>query len=158
MDKRDAGKLAKTVNRLIVCMMKKIKATKDFQINLLEGLSYDFSYQIHSRFHELIWEATRREFYDQDELNQIYKEWLTKYHNDDDLIMEKELEKRYGAQVKKRFRNVGKNMKMRTKVEYERYYNLPAPLNRVDWRNPYDNIFIWDEKGKRIRTIMNFYF
>lgn len=35
-------------------------------------------------------------------------------------------------------------------TERDRYYNLPEPLNRIDWRNPYDDIFIWTENGKRV--------
>lgn len=40
-------------------------------------------------------------------------------------------------------------MRNRYELKRERYYNLPEPLNRVDWRNPFDNIFIWSENGQK---------
>lgn len=35
-------------------------------------------------------------------------------------------------------------------MKRERYYNLPSPLDHVDWRNPYDNIFVWQEGDKKL--------
>jgi len=50
----------------------------------------------------------------------------------------------------KRYKNREKLFKERTEIIRKRRYDLPQPLNYVDWRSPYDNIFVWQEKGKNI--------
>jgi len=91
--------------------------------------------------------------------NDLYSEFLNKYRKviklDDDIdeyIIEKELETRYRERILKRYKNIEKLMAPRVHVDRKRYYNLPDPLNRIDWRNPYDNIFIWEQDRKKFCT------
>lgn len=67
----------------------------------------------------------------------------------DEHIIRNELEPRYKSEILKRYKNHEKLFKSRTRIDRKRYYNLPHPLNYVDWRNPYDNIFIWEDCGKK---------
>jgi len=97
--------------------------------------------------------------YGREEGNELYGQWLDKYRPQhekekkyefvDEYIVKNEFEPRYKAQILKRFKNHEKLFKKRIKIERDRYYNLREPLNRVDWRNPYDNIFVWYENGKK---------
>jgi len=70
-------------------------------------------------------------------------------HYPDDYIIENELEPRYKKEILRKHKNHEKLFGPRIKIERERYYNLPSPLNRIDWRNPYDNIFIWEGKDRK---------
>lgn len=100
--------------------------------------------------------------YGREEGNKFYGQWLDKYRPQhekerkyefvDEYIIKNEFEPRYMAQILKRFKNHEQLFKKRIKIERDRYYNLPEPLNRVDWRNPYDNIFIWEENGKKVAS------
>ena len=67
----------------------------------------------------------------------------------DEYIIQQELEPRYRQKIMARFTNHVQLFKDRIRIDRERYYNLPEPLNHVDWRNPYDNIFIWEENGQK---------
>lgn len=88
--------------------------------------------------------------------NKIYADFLHKYRNlidpsddIDEYIIKKELETRYRERILKQYKNIKKLMAPRVRIDRERYYNLPEPLNRLDWRNPYDNIFVWEKEGKK---------
>lgn len=92
--------------------------------------------------------------------NELYAKWLDKYTGIwkkekmkkelDDYIIKNELEPRYREKILKKYRNHERLFKLRVEIHKKRYYNLPYPLNHVDWRNPYDNIFIWEEDGKKV--------
>jgi len=91
--------------------------------------------------------------------NELYAKWLDRYRakllkekmskNLDGYIIENELEPRYKEKILKKHKDYESLFKPRSRIERKRYYNLPQPLNHIDWRNPYDNIFIWEEKGKK---------
>lgn len=92
--------------------------------------------------------------------NELYGEWLDKYRliwekekrkkELDDYIIKNELEPRYREKILKRYKNHEKLFAPRTKIERKRYYNLPRPFNYIDWRNSYDNIFVWEENGRKL--------
>lgn len=136
---------------------------------LIEPLKYEFRNQkeyvkktkisIDSKYKELLYECFYREF-GRDRENIVYGEWLEKYRplhekekkyeSVDEYIVKHELEPRYKAKILKRFKNHQKLFKDRISIEKKRLYNLPEPLNLIDWRNPYDNIFVWYEDGKKL--------
>jgi len=105
-----------------------------------------------SRYRELLYQLFFDEFGER-EGNEIYAKWLSQYRplwekegrkkEIDEYIVDLELEKRYLPVITKRYKNIETLKKPRFRIERERYYHLPEPLNHVDWRNPYDNIFIW---------------
>lgn len=111
-----------------------------------------------SKYQEMLYKYFFDE-YGQMEGNEVYGKFLDKYQtawrkdarskNIDNYIIKKELEPRYREKILKRFKNIKKLMAPRVSIERERYYNLPAPLNYVDWRTPYDNIFVWERGGKK---------
>ncbi len=92
--------------------------------------------------------------------NELYAKWLGKYKSVwekekmkkelDDYIIKNELEPRYKEKIFKKYKNHEKLFEPRIKIDRKRYYNLPYPLNHIDWRNPYDNIFIWEENGEKV--------
>ncbi len=146
----DHEKIAKELIDKNPCTITVILDNLDYKLWRRKTYASQTKIELISRYHELIWEAFEDNCgHDQLKLNKIYGKWLKKYKNNDEEIMKKELETKYGKEVIKRFRNVGKNMQPRFKIKYERLYNLPEPLNRVDWRNSFDNIFIWEENGKK---------
>jgi len=110
-------------------------------------------------YKELLYRYFSEEF-GQDGGNKLYAKWLDKYRSVwkkermerelDDYIIENELEPRYKKKILKKYKNHDKLLKPRVEINRERYYDLPYPLNRVDWRNPYDNIFVWDDNGRRV--------
>lgn len=112
-----------------------------------------------SLYRELLYEYFFVEF-DNRAGNELYAKWLDKYRavweeekmkkEIDDYIIKNELEPRYKEKILKKYKNHEKLFALRTEVKRNRYYNLPQPLNRVDWRNPYDNIFVWEENGKKV--------
>lgn len=114
---------------------------------------------IQSRYRKLLYEYFFIEF-DNRAGNELYAKWLDKYRSIwkkeqmkkdlDDYIIENELEPRYKDKILKKYKNHEKLFAPRTEVKRDRYYNLPQPLNRVDWRNPYDNIFVWEKNGKKV--------
>lgn len=91
--------------------------------------------------------------------NNLYAKWLEKYRSIwkksgryktiDDYIINHELERRYERAIMKRYKNIARLKAPRVITERERYYRLPEPFSRVDWRNPYDNIFIWYDNNKK---------
>lgn len=92
--------------------------------------------------------------------NELYGKWLDKYRpvwlgegkrqEIDDYIITKEFEPRYKQKILNKFKNHRELFGERFITERERYYRLPEPLDYVDWRNPYDNIFVWEENGKKV--------
>ncbi|OGH93799.1 MAG: hypothetical protein A2538_02905 [Candidatus Magasanikbacteria bacterium RIFOXYD2_FULL_41_14] len=113
---------------------------------------------IPSIYSKLLYENFFNEFGDI-EGNKLYARWLEKYrpafqtdHGEkelDDYIIKNELEPRYRDKILSKFKNHEKLFKPRVKINKDRYYNLLQPFNRVDWRNPYDNIFVWESDGKK---------
>lgn len=110
---------------------------------------------IQSKYQELLFKFFFDEFGNL-QANKIYADFLDKYRNSidsdediDEYIIKKELEPRYRGKIFKQYKNIEKLMASRVRIDRERYYNLPEPLNRLDWRNPYDNIFVWEKEGKK---------
>lgn len=136
---------------------------------LIEPLKYEFRNKkefvkktkapIGSKYRELLYDYFYKEFGREGE-NKIYGEWLDKYRPQhdkekkyefvDEYIVKHELEPRYKAKILKRFKNHDKLFKNRIRIDRDRLYKLPEPLSHIDWRNPYDNIFIWFENGKKV--------
>ena len=88
--------------------------------------------------------------------NELYGEWLAKYRpaiekslDIDDYIFKHELEPRYKKKVLHALKQYKDIHKQRYLVSFERYYRLPDPLDYIDWRTPYDNIFVWEKNGKK---------
>ncbi len=110
-------------------------------------------------YRELLYEYFFVEF-DNRAGNELYAKWLDKYRlvwkkekmkkEIDDYIIKNELEPRYKEKILKKYKNHDKLFAPRIEVKRYRYYNLPQSLNHVDWRNPYDNIFVWEENGKKV--------
>ncbi len=128
---------------------------------LIEPLRYDLSRKkeyvhytkipISNLYQEMLFKKFDLEFGEFDS-NNLYAEWLKKYHSNwsklgfnsiDNCIMAKELEPRYKNEIISKYKNQQKLFRSRFRYDIKRYYRLPEPLNWVDWRNPYDNLFIW---------------
>ncbi|MEK7127193.1 MAG: hypothetical protein AAB838_00515, partial [Patescibacteria group bacterium] len=105
-------------------------------------------YDLEPLYKKLLFEHFYKEFGDR-EANEMYGRWLKKYKDSDETIKIKELESRYRVMILKRFKDHKKLFGPRTEIKRERIYALPEPLNYIDYRNPYDNIFIWEENGKK---------
>lgn len=117
---------------------------------------------VESKYKQLLYEMFFEE-YGQNEGNLLYVEWLKKYrplfkdeeiaqnvNTVDEYIVGHELEPKYKQRILARFKNHEKLLKERRAIRRSRYYNLPEPLNYIDWRTPFDNIFVWEESGKKI--------
>lgn len=141
---------------------QQLKGKKPYTVTvIIDSLDWRFGnnkkYVIKSK-HELsplYNELLFKYFYDEfgtNPANEVYAGWLKKYHNSDETIKIKEMEPRYRRAILKRFKNHDKLFAPRTNTDRERIYNLPDPLNRIDWRNPYDNIFVWEENGKKLAS------
>lgn len=114
---------------------------------------------IPSLYKELLYKYFFDEF-ERAEGNELYGKWLNKYRliwkkekmkkELDDYIIKNELEPRYKKRILKKYKNHEKLFAPRIEINKKRYYNLPPQLNHVDWRNPYDNIFVWEENGKKL--------
>jgi hypothetical protein len=115
-----------------------------------------------SKYMELLYDAFFAEFGDHDG-NRLFGEWLEKYrplfkdeyrarnpNAVDEYIVEHELEPRYKDKILARFKNHDKLIQERHATRRERHYGLPEPLKYIDWRNPFDNIFVWEENGAKI--------
>lgn len=99
------------------------------------------------------------EQYGQNGGNDLYAKWLDhyrstwqqdkKYKTIDDFIIGRELESRYKKTILARFKNHEKLFAPRIEISRERYYRVPEPFTWVDWRTPYDNLFIWEENGQK---------
>jgi len=102
-----------------------------------------------SEYRELLYDYFFKE-YGENGGNELYGQWLKKYDSVDEHIVTHEFEPRYKQEILKRFKNHEQLFKERFRIDRDRYYRLPEPLNRIDWRNPYDNIFVWEENGKKV--------
>lgn len=111
-----------------------------------------------SKYRELLYTLFFEKF-GQTEGNELYAKWLDAYHtlwqktpaheSIDDYIITRELEPRYKQKILARFTNHERLFAPRIETTRERYYRLPKPLDYVDWRTPYDNLFIWEENGQK---------
>lgn len=135
---------------------------------ILENLAFEFSNRkthvkktkiaIPSQYLELLHDYFNQEFGER-LASERYGRWLDKHRPTwlregkikdlDDYVIENELEPRYFPQIKNRYRNIKKLKQPRYRIHRDRYYHLPKPLNRVDWRSPYDNLFIWGGRRRR---------
>lgn len=112
-----------------------------------------------SLYVELLYECFFSEF-DRVAGNELYAKWLDEYRDVwkkekmkkelDDYIIKNELEPRYKEGILKKYKNQEKLFKPQIEINKKRYYNLPYPLNKVDWRNPFDTIFVWEEGSKKV--------
>ena len=112
-----------------------------------------------SKYHELLYDEFFKE-YGETEGNRLYGEWLEKYRpiwqkeqkyeQLDEYILLNEFEPRYRQKILARFKNREALLKGRFRIERDRYYNLPEPLNYLDYRNPYDNIFVWQDNNMKV--------
>lgn len=111
-----------------------------------------------SKYRELLYALFFEEF-GQREGNDLYAGWLEAYRSlwqnvgthesIDDYIIARELEPRYKQKILTRFTNHERLFAPRIETTRERYYRIPEPLDWVDWRTPYDNLFIWEENGQK---------
>lgn len=98
-----------------------------------------------------------------DKADSVYSGWLQKYRplfterdlfaNPDVLdnhILKHELEPRYRQSVLAAAKDHKELFRERHWARRDRYYKLPEPLQYIDWRTPYDNLFIWHESGQRL--------
>lgn len=92
--------------------------------------------------------------------NALYGEWLSLYkdiwktdgnaESIDDYIIKREFESRYGEKILAKYKDKERLFRPRMRTQRDRYYTLPHPLDRVDWRSPFDAIFVWNEEGKKV--------
>lgn len=130
---------------------------------LIKPLRYDLSRKkeyvhytkipISNLYQEILFKKFDLE-YGQLDSNNLYAIWLDKYHSSwqklgfesiDSCIMTKELEPRYKNEIISKYKNHQRLFRSRFKYEIERYYRLPKPTDWIDWRTPYDNLFIWKD-------------
>lgn len=112
-----------------------------------------------SRYRELLYQEFFKEF-GEFEGNRLFGDWLDKYRSVwqkepkyesvNEYIITNEFEPRYRQKILARFKNHTALFKERFRIERSRYYNLPEPLDYIDHRNPYDNIFVWEENGRKV--------
>lgn len=112
-----------------------------------------------TKYGQLLYEMFFKEYGDGGG-NELYGKWLNKYRSIwlrelkcrelDDYVIVNELEPRYKQKILNKLRNHQALFGERFVTERERYYCLPEPFNCVDWRNSYDNLFIWEEDGKKV--------
>lgn len=110
-----------------------------------------------SKYRELLYTLFFEEF-GQTEGNELYAKWLNTYHtlwqkapahdSIDEYIIARELEPRYRQKILARFTNHERLFAPRIETTRERYYRIPKPLDWVDWRTPYDNLFIWGKNSQ----------
>lgn len=114
-----------------------------------------------SRYIDFLYKAFYKDYFNNERrANEVYSKWLDKYrklwirehknYDIDDYIIRYELEPRYKNNILKRYSNHRELFKARYYIDTERFYHLPAPLNHIDWRNPYDNIFVWKEGNRKL--------
>lgn len=136
-------------------IVKKLKDKNPYIVSIfIENLKWELRHKkeyvkltkipIQTLYHELLFKKFYEE-YGGNEANEVYRSWLDKYNLNDDLIFEKEIEPKYKEKILSKYKNHTKLFKNRCEYKRERYYNLPDPLNRVDWRTLFDNIFIWQD-------------
>lgn len=112
-----------------------------------------------TRYRELLYDEFFKE-YGQIEGNRLFGEWLEKYRPIwqkeqkhelvDEYIVVNEFEPRYRQKILARFKNHDALFKNRFETERHRYYTLPEPLNYLDYRNPYDTLFVWQDNGHKV--------
>lgn len=112
-----------------------------------------------SRYKEMLYDEFFKE-YGQAEGNKLFSKWLKKYQplwqkeqkyeSVDDYIIVNEFESRYSHKILAKFKNRDALFKDRFETVKHRYYNLPEPLNYLDHRNYYDNIFVWQDDGQKV--------
>lgn len=112
-----------------------------------------------SKYRELLYDLFFKEFGESNG-NELYRKWLNAYQtvwqknnayqSIDDFIIKKELEPRYKHFILTQYKNHEELFKNRIRIDRKRYYRVPEPLNKVDWRNPYDNIFVWEEHDHKV--------
>lgn len=114
--------------------------------------------EIFSKYKEQIWKELEKEYGGFNNTNQVYAEWLDKlkttwnkekYSDIDEHIMSEIIEPKYKQKILKRYSNHEKLMESRFETHRKRYYKLPEPLNHIDWRTSYDNLFIFIDAGKK---------
>lgn len=110
------------------------------------------------KYKELLFKYAENEFGGWSQMNNEYAKWLEKYKNTwdkkkykdiDEHIIHYEMESRYKEAIFRKYRNHEKLMEPRFEIRKDRYYRLPEPFTHVDWRNPFDNIFVWSEGDKK---------
>ncbi len=89
-----------------------------------------------------------------------YVQWLDAYRKQwkregmtreiDEYIVERELWPRYRSRFPRDATALAKLKAPHFRIERERYYRVPAPFDHVDWRNPYDTIFVWGASRRRV--------
>lgn len=149
-----AGKHPYTVTILIALIDSKLRNRKEYVKKT--------RVPVIPKYKELLYAAFDKE-YGYNAAGELYRKWLEQYRSlftkdyrlqnpdaVDDYILEHELAPRYKQRILARFKNHDKLFQERHRIDRERYYNLPEPFQRVDWRNPYDNIFIWEEDGHKV--------
>lgn len=148
----------------------KFRAKNPYTVTvIIEGLNYKLwnkkeyvkktKVAVPTKYRQLLYEMLFDEFGEAGG-NEIYGEWLDKYRNIwlkegnikdlDEYVIVGELEPRYKQKILKRFKNHDELFQDRFRIDRKRYYNLPEPFNHVDWRNTFDNIFIWKENDGKI--------
>ena len=115
--------------------------------------------QISTKYRELLYQYFFKEF-GEEKGQFVYRQYLNKYrpiwleegqkHDLDDYIIKLELEERYKKVILQKYKNIEKFKKSRFQIIKERYYDLPSPLDHFDYRNPYDNIFVWYQENKKL--------
>lgn len=113
--------------------------------------------KISTKYKELLYQYFFKEFGDE-KGHIVYRSYLDKYRtlwlkegerqDLDEYIIKLELEPKYKKIILQKYKNIEKLKKPRFQIEKERYYNLPTPLNYIDYRNPFDNIFVWKIDGQ----------
>ncbi|WKZ25533.1 MAG: hypothetical protein QY322_04095 [bacterium] len=140
-------------------IIKEIKNKNPYVVSIfIERLKWELRHKkkyvkltkipIQTLYHELLFKKLYEE-YGEDEVNEVYRSWLDKYDRNDDLIFKKEIEPKYKDEILLKNKNHTKLFKNRCEYKRERYYNLPEPLNWVDWRTLFDNLFIWQDGNKK---------
>ncbi len=114
--------------------------------------------KIFSKYKELIWKELERDYGGYNLLNETYGQWLDelktnwdkkKYSSIDDHIMGEIIEPKYKQKILSRYKNHTKLMQERFETSRKRYYKLPEPLDYIDWRTAYDNLFIFIDGNKK---------
>lgn len=112
---------------------------------------------IESKYRESLFHSFFKE-YGRNKANEIYAGWLRRYEPEmkrrkdidiDEYIIKHELESRYRDRILKRYKNHEQLFRPRYRIDRDRYYRVPEPFSQIDWRNPYDNIFIWHEGNQK---------
>lgn len=104
-----------------------------------------------------------RPYWANEKANEVYGQWLDKYRpilekegkdrDIDEYILKKELEPRYKDRILKKYKGHKKLFRKRYGIDIERKYHISEPISTIAGRgNPFDNIFVWEENGKKVAT------